>query len=117
MISPKVTKRARAERWPMLPINVCARCGRDDDPQDTEHWEKDIDDHRVCPACLVACVICNDQTSGSRSVNGTFCAAICQECRDVEDKAAEMKYASYTQQVGRLFREPDTIPLTTEVVS
>jgi hypothetical protein len=36
------------------------------------------------------CLICKDWTAGSLSVNNNFCAAICPECRAVEDKAADM---------------------------
>lgn len=39
---------------------------------------------------MTRCKLCNDWTPGSLSVNGNFCACLCQECRDLEDHAAEM---------------------------
>jgi hypothetical protein len=52
MISPHVRAQYGTYRGhTLLPSNVCAHCGIDDDPETTRRWELDEDGDRMCSEC------------------------------------------------------------------
>lgn len=36
---------------PWMPVNMCAHCGVDDDPETTSRWPDDDDGDRICREC------------------------------------------------------------------
>ena len=37
-----------------MPVNVCSRCGEEDDPESAARWPEDDDGDRVCRQCAEA---------------------------------------------------------------
>lgn len=53
MINPEVARKYGTTYHGVLhmPINVCCRCGEEDDPESASRWEVDADDDKVCRKC------------------------------------------------------------------
>lgn len=52
MIAEQVKHKAVDYRGVLhLPVNVCAHCGYEDDPESAASWETDDDGDRMCPPC------------------------------------------------------------------
>lgn len=55
------------------------------------------------------CALCGDWTAGSQSVNGHFCACLCQECRDLEDHAADLAAQNTAAAIDRVLDAPQEL--------
>jgi hypothetical protein len=56
MISERV-KKEYGVMWREVihyPVNICLRCGAEDDPETTKHWSEDNDGDKICPCCDMA---------------------------------------------------------------
>ena len=55
MIAPNVRAQFSTYRGqPLIPCNVCCRCGEYDDPETTARWPLDDDGDRICRECARA---------------------------------------------------------------